>query len=155
MFLNALSLSSLLHAPIQRHVTRMKILNWSKTLRFPSRPSVSFEGVDLMKQLLCEPEDRLGSGSLQSANPALPRHTAARGFAASKGGSADGSELIKVPRLVAVISHNNDLQHHPGGSPVFLQYRLGKYPQITCTISPRASRSRGHPLFFTRYSCRG
>ena len=47
----------------QRHVTRQKILNWKKSLKFPSRPRVSHEGIDLMQQLLCEPEDRLGSQS--------------------------------------------------------------------------------------------
>ncbi|KAG1867371.1 kinase-like domain-containing protein [Suillus subluteus] len=44
-----------------RHVTRQKILNWKQSLKFPSRPRVSGEGVNLMQQLLCEPEDRLGS----------------------------------------------------------------------------------------------
>jgi protein-serine/threonine kinase len=37
------------------------ILNWRKTLRFPQTPKVSYEGVNLLQQLLCEPEDRLGS----------------------------------------------------------------------------------------------
>ena len=52
----------------QRHVTRQKILNWKKSLKFPSRPRVSREGIDLMQQLLCEPEDRLGSQSSASAS---------------------------------------------------------------------------------------
>ncbi|KAG8687813.1 hypothetical protein FRC09_013267 [Ceratobasidium sp. 395] len=44
-----------------RHVTRQKILNWRTSLRFPPRPRVSREGVDLIERLLCEPEDRIGA----------------------------------------------------------------------------------------------
>ncbi|EUC54695.1 AGC/NDR kinase, partial [Rhizoctonia solani AG-3 Rhs1AP] len=44
-----------------RHVTRQKILNWRTSLRFPPRPRISREGVDLMARLLCEPEDRIGA----------------------------------------------------------------------------------------------
>ncbi|EDR11902.1 uncharacterized protein LACBIDRAFT_246709, partial [Laccaria bicolor S238N-H82] len=51
-----------------RHVTRQKILNWKQSLRFPSRPRVSHEGVNLMQQLLCEPEDRLGSQTTVSVS---------------------------------------------------------------------------------------
>jgi len=51
-----------------RHVTRQKILNWKSSLKFPSRPRVSHEGVTLMQQLLCEPEDRLGSQGLASVS---------------------------------------------------------------------------------------
>ncbi|KAF8488373.1 hypothetical protein F5888DRAFT_1753287, partial [Russula emetica] len=42
-----------------RHVTRQKILNWKQTLHFPALPRVSHDAVDLMQQLICEPEDRL------------------------------------------------------------------------------------------------
>jgi len=51
-----------------RHVTRQKILNWKQSLRFPSRPRVSHEGINLMQQLLAEPEDRLGSQALASVS---------------------------------------------------------------------------------------
>ncbi|KAF9517664.1 hypothetical protein BS47DRAFT_1371293 [Hydnum rufescens UP504] len=49
-----------------RHVTRQMILNWRKSLRFPASPHVSHDGVDLIGQLLREPEDRLGSQSPSS-----------------------------------------------------------------------------------------
>ncbi|KAF8628866.1 hypothetical protein AX15_003656 [Amanita polypyramis BW_CC] len=51
-----------------RHVTRQKILNWKQSLKFPLRPRVSHEGTNLMQQLLCEPEDRLGSQASSSIN---------------------------------------------------------------------------------------
>lgn len=37
-------------------------LNWKKHLRFPTHPRLSPECTDLLTHLLCEPEDRLGSG---------------------------------------------------------------------------------------------
>ncbi|KAG9088617.1 hypothetical protein FRC06_001947 [Ceratobasidium sp. 370] len=71
-----------------RHVTRQKILNWKTSLRFPPRPRVSREGVDLIERLLCEPEDRIG------AQGALPLGLNRRsGFF---GGSVDGAEQIKA-----------------------------------------------------------
>ncbi|EJT97277.1 kinase-like protein [Dacryopinax primogenitus] len=47
-----------------RHTTRQKILNWKQTLRFPARPRVSSEAIDLIQRLICEPEDRLGGGGV-------------------------------------------------------------------------------------------
>ncbi|CAE6433090.1 unnamed protein product [Rhizoctonia solani] len=71
-----------------RHVTRQKILNWRTSLRFPPRPKISREGVDLMARLLCEPEDRIGAqGGLPMA---MNRRS---GFL---GGSLDGAADIKA-----------------------------------------------------------
>ncbi|KAJ7072098.1 kinase-like domain-containing protein [Mycena amicta] len=70
-----------------RHVTRQKILNWKQSLRFPARPQVSHEGVNLMQQLLCEPEDRLGSQASVSSRRS--------GFIAPSG-SSDGANFIKA-----------------------------------------------------------
>ena len=84
----------------QRHVTRQKILNWKQSLRFPSRPRVSHEGVNLMEQLLCEPEDRLGSQASSSVSRPNSMIVQARrsGFITPQGatGSVDGAHLIKV-----------------------------------------------------------
>jgi len=83
-----------------RHVTRQKILNWKQSLKFPSRPRVSHEGVNLMQQLLCEPEDRLGSQS--SASVSRPNSIVVQsrrsGFVPQPGVSAenDGAHLIKA-----------------------------------------------------------
>ncbi|KAH7322360.1 hypothetical protein B0J17DRAFT_247097 [Rhizoctonia solani] len=71
-----------------RHVTRQKILNWRTSLRFPPRPKVSREGVDLMARLLCEPEDRIGA---QGGLPAAMNRRS--GFL---GGSLDGAADIKA-----------------------------------------------------------
>ena len=84
-----------------RHVTRQKILNWKQTLRFPSRPRISHEGVDVMQRLLCEPEDRLGSQSTVSTTRPNSLIVSVRrsGFFGQLGGgsaSVDGAELIKV-----------------------------------------------------------
>lgn len=86
--------------PLQRHVTRQKILNWKQSLRFPSRPRVSHEAINLMEQLLCEPEDRLGSQASASVSRPNSMIIQARrsGFMAPVGsaGSGDGASLIKV-----------------------------------------------------------
>ncbi|KAF8639504.1 hypothetical protein AX17_001409 [Amanita inopinata Kibby_2008] len=82
-----------------RHVTRQKILNWKQALRFPSRPSVSHEGINLMQQLLCEPEDRLGTQAPSSISrpDSLIVQSRRSGFIPYHGtsGSIDGAELIK------------------------------------------------------------
>ncbi|KAJ2914388.1 hypothetical protein MD484_g6031, partial [Candolleomyces efflorescens] len=83
-----------------RHVTRQKILNWKQSLRFPSRPRVSHEGVNLMQQLLCEPEDRLGSQTPGSVSRPELYSTYGRrsGFMRQAGSlvSVDGAHLIKA-----------------------------------------------------------
>ncbi|KAH9858687.1 kinase-like protein [Lenzites betulinus] len=83
-----------------RHVTRQKILNWKQSLRFPSRPRVTQEAVNLMEQLLCEPEDRLGSQASSSVSRPNSMIVQARrsGFITPQGtlGSVDGAHLIKT-----------------------------------------------------------
>ncbi|KAF8577309.1 kinase-like protein [Ramaria rubella] len=83
-----------------RHVTRQKILNWKQSLRFPARPRVSHSGVNLMEQLLCEPEDRLGAQSAASVSRPDSLVVQARRSAFvnpySGKGSVDGAELIKA-----------------------------------------------------------
>ncbi|CCJ30283.1 unnamed protein product [Pneumocystis jirovecii] len=46
-----------------KHATRIKILNWRQTLHFPTTPHVSKEAQDLIKMLICDHKDRLGSTS--------------------------------------------------------------------------------------------
>ncbi|KAG0223019.1 hypothetical protein BGW41_005760 [Actinomortierella wolfii] len=52
-----------------RHTTRLKIINWRQTLRFPAKPKVSREVQDLIEKLICEKESRLGR-SPPAATPA-------------------------------------------------------------------------------------
>uniref|UniRef100_D8Q901 non-specific serine/threonine protein kinase n=1 Tax=Schizophyllum commune (strain H4-8 / FGSC 9210) TaxID=578458 RepID=D8Q901_SCHCM len=82
-----------------RHITRKKILNWKQTLRFPSKPAVSKEGIQLMQALLCEPEDRLGSQASASVSRPDSMIVQARrsGFAAPATHSGpDGADIIKA-----------------------------------------------------------
>ncbi|KAL0578287.1 hypothetical protein V5O48_003698 [Marasmius crinis-equi] len=81
-----------------RHQTRTKILNWKLSLKFPSRPQVSREGVNLIQQLLCEPEDRLGSQAIVSRPPSSFAQPGMRsGFRPSmERAGADGAHLIKA-----------------------------------------------------------
>jgi len=84
----------------QRHVTRQKILNWKQSLKFPSKPRVSHEGINLMQQLLCEPEDRLGSQAAASVSRpnSLLVQSRRSGFIPALGHteSIDGAHIIKV-----------------------------------------------------------
>ena len=84
----------------QRHVTRQKILNWKQSLKFPPKPRVSHEGINLMRQLLCEPEDRLGSQATTSVSRpnSLLVQSRRSGFIPPIGQSesVDGAHMIKV-----------------------------------------------------------
>ncbi|KAG1734710.1 kinase-like domain-containing protein [Suillus paluster] len=99
-----------------RHVTRQKILNWRQSLKFPSRPHVSGEGVNLMQQLLCEPEDRLGSQVPASVSrpDSLAVHARRSGFIlpGSTSGSVDGADAIKAHPWFRGIDWEN-IHHHP------------------------------------------
>jgi len=83
-----------------RHVTRQKILNWKQSLKFPSKPRVSHEGINLMQQLLCEPEDRLGSQATASVSRpnSLVVQSRRSGFIPPVGQteSVDGAYMIKM-----------------------------------------------------------
>ena len=103
----------------QRHVTRQKILNWKQSLKFPPKPRVSHEGINLMQQLLCEAEDRLGSQATSSVSRPNSLVVQARrsGFVYPNVSrkSIDGAEHIKV-RTVGVPFQNppnREYQSHP------------------------------------------
>ncbi|KXS13818.1 kinase-like protein [Gonapodya prolifera JEL478] len=49
-----------------RQNTKVKIINWRQTLRFPSKPAVSVAAVDLISSLCCDKEDRLGCNLAQA-----------------------------------------------------------------------------------------
>ncbi|GJJ76388.1 hypothetical protein EMPS_08747 [Entomortierella parvispora] len=51
-----------------RHTTRLKIINWRQTLKFPAKPKVSKEVQDLIEKLICEKEFRLGRSPPQAHN---------------------------------------------------------------------------------------
>lgn len=68
-----------------RHTTRLKIVNWRSTLRFPARPKVSREAQDLIESLLCEREDRLGSRATASVTRPNSLYTASRGSGKGSG----------------------------------------------------------------------
>ncbi|KAH0827531.1 hypothetical protein J3R83DRAFT_4250 [Lanmaoa asiatica] len=94
----------------KRHVTRQKILNWRQSLKFPSRPHVSHEGISLMKALLCEPEDRLGSQASASVfrPDSLAIQARRSGFIISASRTGDGAELIKACLLSTASSTGID-----------------------------------------------
>ncbi|KAF9070116.1 kinase-like protein [Rhodocollybia butyracea] len=87
-----------------RHVTRQMILNWKRYLRFPKRlpnteepVNLSSEAIDLIQQLLCEPEDRLGSQASSSVSRpnSLIMQSRLSGFV-PRDSTADGAHLIKM-----------------------------------------------------------
>ncbi|BGP24983.1 serine/threonine protein kinase Cbk1 [Rhodotorula toruloides] len=78
-----------------RQETRAKIHNWRQALRFPSKPHVSREAQDVIRRLICEPEDRLGSRST-SARPNSVLQSQRSGFMGSSHLGEDGAEDIKA-----------------------------------------------------------
>ncbi|KAJ7268804.1 kinase-like domain-containing protein [Mycena haematopus] len=101
-----------------RHVTRQKILNWKQSLRFPARPQVSHDGVNLMQQLLCEPEDRLGSqASVSALRPNSMVVQARRSGFIAQSGSLDGANFIKAHPFFRGIDwlniHRYPAPYHP------------------------------------------
>lgn len=80
------------------------ILNWKQYLRFPKRlphttepVNLSPEAINLMQQLLCEPEDRLGSQASSSVSRpnSLIMQSRLSGFV-PQDSAADGAHLIKA-----------------------------------------------------------
>jgi hypothetical protein len=71
-------------------------------LRFPALPRVSHEAIDLMQQLLCESEDRLGSQASSSVvRPNSMIVQARRSALITPSGATrvgDGAEVIKASR---------------------------------------------------------
>ncbi|KAG1862558.1 kinase-like domain-containing protein [Suillus subalutaceus] len=109
-----------------RHVTRQKILNWKQSLKFPSRPRVSGEGVNLMQQLLCEPEDRLGSQAPASVSrpDSLAVHARRSGFIlpGTTVGSVDGGDAIKAHPWFQGIDWENIHRYPCAISPGFAEH---------------------------------
>lgn len=85
----------------------------------PPRPHVSHEGINLMQQQPCEPEDRLGSQSTTSVFRPNTRaiHARRSGFLSPPLHAGDGAE----------------------GASLTQRYWLGKYSQIPCPYRPELS----------------
>ena len=92
-----------------------------------------------MQQLLCEPEDRLGSEASSSVlrPDSLVVQARRSGFIAPdmlSGRSADGAELIKVCQVNLPKSYVSLTRP---GAPLVPRHRLGKYSQISCSFQAR------------------
>lgn len=51
-----------------RHHTKVKIVNWRQSFRFPAQPKVSREAQDFILRLICDPENRLARKPCGSTN---------------------------------------------------------------------------------------
>ncbi|BFZ64997.1 hypothetical protein YB2330_006160 [Saitoella coloradoensis] len=83
-----------------RHATRMKILRWRESLRFPSAPRISPEAKDLITRLICERQDRLGSSlSTRTAGRPNSMYATARGRPEERDGGiqADAGDIKAHP----------------------------------------------------------
>lgn len=90
-----------------RHQTKLKIVNWRQTLRFPAEPKVSREAQDFMMRLICDKESRLGSGPIASSKntssatgraPATSPVTSPLGsFIGSLLGEGDATDIKRHP----------------------------------------------------------
>ncbi|KAJ3043510.1 hypothetical protein HDV00_004899 [Rhizophlyctis rosea] len=76
-----------------RQQTKQKILNWRKTLRFPTQPpydSISPEAKDFISSLICDASDRLGANESSSLSRGL----------GSEGGKVEGGAEGILSRLM-------------------------------------------------------
>ncbi|WVF68109.1 hypothetical protein IAT40_002872 [Kwoniella sp. CBS 6097] len=78
-----------------RHVTRQKILNWRTTLKFPPKPRLSPDCIDLMLKLICEPEDRLGTTPHETSSVLTSSNKGSTIRGGFKGLGHDGADMIK------------------------------------------------------------
>ncbi|WWC98809.1 hypothetical protein V866_005702 [Kwoniella sp. B9012] len=94
-----------------RHVTRQKILNWKTTLKFPPKPRLSSDCLDLMTSLLCEPEDRLGTTPLEKSSILTSSNKGStlngRHANLAKGLGNDGAQMIKAHKWFKGIDWDN------------------------------------------------
>lgn len=103
-----------------RHITRQKVLNWKQALKFPTRPRISREAVDLMQRLICEAEDRLG---------AVGAHATSRGAILAGAGYNRRSGFFQQPAL-GVSDGANQIKAHPwfkGIDWAHIRYRTAPY----------------------------
>ncbi|RKO98100.1 hypothetical protein CXG81DRAFT_567, partial [Caulochytrium protostelioides] len=74
-----------------RYHTKLKIINWRQTLRFPADPAVSDVACDLMSRLCCDKLDRLGRGAA-GADTAAPN-----GITVPAVGNGSADEIKRHP----------------------------------------------------------
>jgi hypothetical protein len=55
-----------------RQTTKLRIVNWRQTLRFPSKPRISTDARDLLERLICDHQNRLGANGGAMAVKAHP-----------------------------------------------------------------------------------
>ena len=48
-----------------RQTTKLRIVNWRQTLRFPSKPRTSPDARDLLERLICDHQNRLGANGAE------------------------------------------------------------------------------------------
>ena len=77
--------------------TMLRIVHWKRALRFPKEPKVSFNAIDLLQHLLCEPENRLTLHDIKS-------HPFFKGF-------DFGNYKRNQPPLIPVLRHPKDTSH--------------------------------------------
>ena len=76
-------------------------------MKFPPKPRVSFDGISLIRQFLCEPEDRIGSQASVSAirpDSLILSQRRSAFFSTFTGGSIDGADVIKVFQLISTFT---------------------------------------------------
>ena len=83
--------------------TGLRIIHWKRALRFPSNIQVSTTAIDLIKNLLCEPEDRFKFEQIIA-------HPFFRGFNFN-------NVLANIPPLVPIIKFPTDTSHFDNFEP--------------------------------------
>ncbi|KAJ3194508.1 hypothetical protein HK101_002571 [Irineochytrium annulatum] len=82
-----------------RHDTKVKIVNWQRSLKYPDQPRVSDEARDFIARLICDAKDRLGRG------PLGPIPTGCAG--------TEADEFVPTSAKLAREGDGTDLKAHP------------------------------------------
>lgn len=131
----------------------VQILTWQQSLRFPLKPRVSRLGVDFIQQLICEPEDRLGSRtSAQTRRPraisAAERRSGIISNAAS--GVRDGGDELKAHPWFQGLDFDR-IHEQPAPFQPDLRNNAVRRRGDPCDVSSWPSRTRvrgGGPMRF-------
>ncbi|KAI9095817.1 kinase-like domain-containing protein [Phlyctochytrium arcticum] len=93
-----------------RQHTKMKIVNWRQTLRFPAEPKVSREAQDLIMRLICDKENRIGDGPAVSPHQMSPDMGGGGRPPTAGGGGRGQSSSASVTTTNEIES---SIKHHP------------------------------------------
>ncbi|KAJ3021761.1 hypothetical protein HKX48_007836 [Thoreauomyces humboldtii] len=107
-----------------RQQTKLKIVNWRKCLRFPSKPVVSREAQDLIMKLVCDKENRLGSANAPPGSAPLGGSSFSSTASSARLGSTSSSATS-----ASTATDASGIKNHPW-------FRSVEWAELSTTVPP-------------------